>query len=67
LNEKKQKKFWTKNAENVHNVLNFFEIFTISEMKTQTQIFQKMDKDYFIKLKHIYTGSAKYNKHDQIL
>ena len=52
-----QKKFWTKNAENFHNSLNFFEIFTISKMKTRTQIFPKMNKNNFIKLKHIYIGS----------
>jgi hypothetical protein len=40
----KQKKFWTKNAENFHNALIFFQIFTISKMKTRTQIFPKMDK-----------------------
>ena len=61
-----QKKFWTKNAENFHNSLNFFEIFTISKMKTRTQIFPKMNKNNFIKLKHIYIGSANYNKHARI-
>jgi hypothetical protein len=35
-NKKKEKKFWTKNAENFHNVLKSFEIFTISRMKTRT-------------------------------
>ena len=32
----KQKKFWTKNAENFHNASIFFQIFTISKMKTRT-------------------------------
>ena len=32
-------------------------------MKTRTQIFPKMNKSNFIKLKHIYVGSANYNKH----
>jgi hypothetical protein len=62
----KIEKIWTKNAEYFHNVLNFFEIFTILKMKTRTQIFPKMDKNDFIKLKHIYIGSANYNKHTKI-
>ena len=32
----KQKKFWTKIAENFHNASIFFQIFTISKMKTRT-------------------------------
>jgi hypothetical protein len=47
----KQKKFWTKNAEIFHNASIFFQIFTISKMKTRTQIFPKMDKNDFMKLK----------------
>jgi amino acid permease len=47
----KQKKFWTKNAENFHNASIFFQIFTISKMKTRTQIFPKMNKNDFMKLK----------------
>jgi hypothetical protein len=35
----KQNKFWTKNADNFHNALIFFQILTISKMKTRTQIF----------------------------
>jgi hypothetical protein len=49
----KQKKIWTKNAENFHNASIFFQIFTISKMKTRTQIFPKMDKNNFMKLKNI--------------
>jgi hypothetical protein len=49
----KQKKFWTKNAENFHNASIFFQTFTISKMKTRTQIFHKMNENYFMKLKHI--------------
>ena len=59
----KTKKNWTKNAENFHNVSIFFEIFTLSKMKTRTQMFPKMDKNDLIKLKHIYIGSADYDKH----
>jgi hypothetical protein len=62
----KQKKFGMKNAENFHNASIFFQIFTISKMKTQTQIFPKMHKNNFMKLKHILIGSANYNKHDKI-
>jgi hypothetical protein len=62
----KQKKFWTKNAENFHNASIFFQISTISKMKTRTQIFPKMDKNNFMKLKHIQIGSANYNKHKNI-
>ena len=32
----KTKKIWTKNAENFHNASIFFQIFTISKMKTRT-------------------------------
>ena len=35
-------------------------------MKTRTQIFPKIDKNDFIKLKHIYSGSANYDKHETI-
>jgi hypothetical protein len=35
-------------------------------MKTRTQIFPKINKNNFIKLKHIYIGSANYNKHKKI-
>jgi hypothetical protein len=35
-------------------------------MKTLTQIFPKMNKNNFIKLKHIYIGSANYDKHEKI-
>ena len=45
---------------------DFFQIFTISKMKTRTQIFLKMNKNNFIKLKHINIGSANYNKHKNI-
>ena len=47
------KKFWTKNAENFYNALIFFENFTISKMTNRAQIFPQMDKNYFMKLKHI--------------
>ena len=45
---------------------DFFQIFTISKMKTRTQIFLKMNKNNFIKLKHIYISSANYNKHKNL-
>ena len=53
-----QKKFWTKNAENFHNALIFFENFTNSKNKVRTQIFPKIGKNYFYKQMHIYSGSA---------
>ena len=48
----KQKKFGRK-MRNFYDALIFFQIFTISKMKTRTQIFPKMDKNNFIKLKYI--------------
>jgi hypothetical protein len=35
-------------------------------MKTQTQIFTEMDKNNFMKLKHILIGSANYTKHEKV-
>ena len=61
-----QKKFWTKNAENFHNALIFFENFTNSKIKVRTQIFLKIDKNYFYKYMHIYSGSAADNKHEKV-
>ena len=61
-----QKKFWTKNEENFHNALIFFENFTNSKIKVRTQIFPKIDKNDFYKQMHIYSGSANDNKHKKV-
>ena len=37
-----------------------------SKMKIRTQIFPKMDKNYFNELKHIYYGRANDNKHTKV-
>ena len=49
ISKNNKKKFWTKNAENFHNALIFFENFTNSKIKVRTQIFPKIDKNYFYK------------------
>jgi hypothetical protein len=51
-----------KKAENFHNVLNFIGNFTISRMRTRTQIFPKMDKNDLLTLgrsKKNFSGGTK--------
>jgi hypothetical protein len=62
----KQKNFGQKMRKIFIMLRFFFQIFTISKMKTRTQIFPKMDKNDFMKLKHILIGSANYNKQEKI-
>jgi hypothetical protein len=40
---KKQKKFGSKNAEKFSQSFDIFQFFTISKMKTRTQIFPSID------------------------
>jgi hypothetical protein len=47
--KKIRKNFGQKMRKHFHNVLNFFENFTNSKIKVRTQIFPKIDKNYFYK------------------
>ena len=44
----------------------FFENFTNSKINVRTQISPKIDKNYFYKYMHIYSGSANNNKHEKV-
>jgi hypothetical protein len=47
--KKQSEKILDKNAENFHIALISFENFTNSKIKVRTQIFPKIDKNYFYK------------------
>jgi hypothetical protein len=53
ISVKKTKKNLDKKCGKFSYCFDFFQIFTISKMKTRTQIFPEINKNDFMRLKHI--------------